>query len=200
MMSYPPYVMNRFSLGRVVQCPIDLFTNRGTQRAEYAMRAAPANVWIKKGSRGLLSLYVTSLAARRAARKRRADADADAGPSNAEPSDTFVYIPLEPGNALWFAIPVAPGKTLKRAVSEILWQPPSEEMKDALRWFCAVMLDQTVSNQTISEEDVLAAGTRSFKRDLEAGGEMKNLINYCGDVWRDDFQLTKTFQHWPSLT
>ena len=199
MMSYPPYVMNRFSLGRVVQSPIDLFTNRGTQRAEYAMRAAPANVWIKKGSRGLLSLYVTSLAARRAARKRRADADADAGPSNAEPSDTFVYIPPEPGNALWFAIPVAPGKTLSARFPKSCAATDRGHERRAAMVLCR-HVDQTISNQTVSEEDVLAAGTRSFKRDLEAGGEMKNLINYCGDVWRDDFQLTKTFQHWPSLT
>jgi len=182
----PDFMAYRMRLKRPKALSYPTESYFGTYHVDQIRALPKANHWLKKKTRGLLVFFFTSPEADEEDRNnRKRQRAAERSGERYEPiAPRFVYVPLEPGHALWVSIPIPLETTVENAIADALWRPISDEFVGILKWYTNFIDDLDLSlNYTVAEP------TQQFVHDyndnVESNTPMGLLINYIGDLKND---------------
>jgi hypothetical protein len=182
----PVFMQHRLKLSAPGAIHLPENSYSGPYAVESLLASPPPNTWMKKKTRALRVFYFFSHDASESYRlqqKKRRLCEIN-GDTAAAAVPSHVYIPLEPGYMLWFAIPVPPGYTSIEAVDEVIWSPISREAAEVLRWFTSFVNDPEIPKKLSLHEKTLAF-LDDFKECCDNGAPMGVLQKYIPTLTND---------------
>jgi hypothetical protein len=182
----PVFMQHRYKLDAPTAQRLPANSYNGSYTVESFLASPPVNTWLKKKTRGLRVFYFFPPEAAKIHRlqQKKVRLAERSGEESPETAPSYVYLPLDPGYMLWFAVEVPKDYTPTEAVTEALWSPISADATRALAWFVAFLDDPSLPMEYTLHENTRVF-VRDYDRHVSSGEPMGVLHKYVGDLKND---------------